>query len=124
MHILECVELASWLRLSVSTLNIVVKKHEEIERSYFQCGPLSKQHKSMKLSFATAETGICTSCMVQEAVENNASIHDTHLKKALSITACLGIANTLDSAGCINRFKRRHNIVYRTLSGDSRSVDP
>jgi hypothetical protein len=62
----------------------------------------------------------------KQACENNASIHDTHLKKTLHIwdLVHLGIANTLDSADCINRFNRRHNTVHRTLSGDSRRVDP
>jgi hypothetical protein len=50
---------------------------------------------------------------------------DIHLReKALHITTCLRVANFLAYNGWIARFKRRHNIVYRTLSGESRSVDP
>jgi hypothetical protein len=41
------VELASWLRLSVSMLNTIVKNHEERERSYTQCEPSSKNWKSL-----------------------------------------------------------------------------
>jgi hypothetical protein len=41
------VELASWLRLSVPTLNPIVKTHEETERSFVQCGPYSMQQKSL-----------------------------------------------------------------------------
>jgi hypothetical protein len=48
MHILAHVELASHLRPSVSTMNTVVKIHEENEKSYIQCGPFSKQQKSLK----------------------------------------------------------------------------
>jgi hypothetical protein len=49
----------------------------------------------------------------------------THLKeKALHITACLGRANFLASNGRIDRFNRRHNIVYKTPSGETRNVDP
>jgi hypothetical protein len=35
-----CFKLASWLRLSMSTINTTVKGHEEIKRRYVQCGPL------------------------------------------------------------------------------------
>jgi hypothetical protein len=41
----------------------------------------------------------------------------------LHITAHLGTANSLASNGWTDRFKR-DNIVYRNLSGESRSVDP
>jgi hypothetical protein len=46
-HIGTHVELASWLRLSVFTLNTVVKNHEEIDERYIQCGLFSKQQKSL-----------------------------------------------------------------------------
>jgi hypothetical protein len=42
---------------------------------------------------------------------------------ALHITAHLGIANFSSPNGWINRFKERHNILYRKLSCDSRSVE-
>jgi hypothetical protein len=46
-HIGPHIELVSQLGLSVSSLNTAVKSHEEIERSYVQCGPFSKQQKSL-----------------------------------------------------------------------------
>jgi hypothetical protein len=49
----------------------------------------------------------------------------THLKeKALHTAACLGRANFSASNGWIDRFQGRHNIVYKTLSGEITSVDP
>jgi hypothetical protein len=36
----------------------------------------------------------------------------------------MGIANFSASNGWIDRFKKRHKPVYRTESGESRSVDP
>jgi hypothetical protein len=44
------VELASWLRLSVSMLSTIVKNREETERSYVQRGPFSKQQKALQCS--------------------------------------------------------------------------
>jgi hypothetical protein len=45
-------------------------------------------------------------------------------RKALHIVGHLKIAKFSVSAGWIDRFKRRHKIVYTTLSGKSRNVDP
>jgi hypothetical protein len=48
----------------------------------------------------------------------------THLtEKGLHISDHLEIANFLASSGWISRFKRRHNIAYTNLSGDSKRVD-
>jgi hypothetical protein len=54
----------------------------------------------------------------------NASIDGTHLKKkGLHVSAHLEVVSFSASNGWIGRFKRRHNIAYRNLSGKSRSVD-
>jgi hypothetical protein len=49
-HIRTHVEQASQLRLSVPTLNPIVKNREETGRNFVQCGPFSKQQKSLKCS--------------------------------------------------------------------------
>jgi hypothetical protein len=88
-HIGTHVELASRLRLSVSTLNTTVKNCEEIERGYIQCGPFSKQWKSLKrLLLEKVESALAA--WFKQACESNASIDGTHLKeKALHIVAPL-----------------------------------
>jgi hypothetical protein len=48
VHIRIRIELVSQLGFSVSTLNTIVKNYEDIERNYVQCGPVSKQWKSLK----------------------------------------------------------------------------
>jgi hypothetical protein len=113
-HIGTCVELASCLR---ATLSATVKNHEETERSYVQHGPFSKQWTSLKHS--PPEKLECALAMwFKQARESIASLDGTHLKeKALHITTHLA------SNGWIDVFKRRHNIVYRTLSCESRNVD-
>jgi hypothetical protein len=51
----------------------------------------------------------------KQSCESSAFIDGTHLKeKALHIATHLGIANFSAFNGWISRFKRRHNIVYRT----------
>jgi hypothetical protein len=105
-------------------LNTFVKKLEETERSYIQRGPSSRQRKSQKrLPQKKLESALAA--WFKQACESNVSIAVTHLKeKALHIASYLGITIFSASNGWIDRYKRRENIVYRTLSGKSRSVDP
>jgi hypothetical protein len=104
-------------------LKTTVKNHEETERRYIQCGPFYKQRKSPKHSpLKTLQSALVT--WFKQACGNNASTDGTHLKeKNLYIAAHLGIANVFAFNGWTERFMR-HNIVYRTLSGESRSVEP
>jgi hypothetical protein len=53
---------------------------------------------------------------------SNISIDGTIIrKKVLQITAYLEDSFTV-SKGWLNKYKRRHNIVYTTLAGESKSV--
>jgi hypothetical protein len=91
-----------------------MKNREEIERSYIQCGPFSKQRKSLKCS-PQAKLNAALAAQFTQACEINASIDGTHLKeKALHIMFPLGIANVLASTGWNDGFKTRCNIVCRT----------
>jgi centromere protein B len=62
-------------------------------------------------SFQKLESAL-VACFKQ-AHETNVSIDGTHLKEKAYITAHLGTAKFSASNGWINRFRRRHNIVYR-----------
>jgi hypothetical protein len=108
------VELASPLRLSASVLNTFVKNHEEIKSYCIQCGPFSKQQKSLKhLPLEKLESALAAWC--KQACESNAFVDGTHLKakKPLQHHHLSG-----------NRFKRYSNIYRTLLSDESRSVDP
>jgi hypothetical protein len=79
-------------------------------------------HRSSN-SFQKLESALAA--WFKQAHETNSSTDGTQLKeKALHITTHLGIAKFYASHGWIDRFRRRHDIVYRNLSGESRSVDP
>jgi hypothetical protein len=82
---------------------------------------LSKQHKSLEcLQLEKVESALAA--WLAQARE---SIDGTHLKEeTLHITACLGLANFSASNEWNNRFKTRHETVYRTLSSESCSGDP
>lgn len=117
------IKLASHMGLSVSTLDMIVKNCEVTERSYTQCGSYSKQQKSLKnLPMAKLEAALAARS--KQLHEGNASTDGTQLKKkALHTAVPLGTAKFSASNGRIDRFKRRHNIVYGNLSSRSRSVD-
>jgi hypothetical protein len=105
-------------------LNTTVKNSKETERSYIQCGPSSRQRESQKHSPQKKLESVLAAWFKQ-ACEGNVSMDDTHLKeKALHIANYLGISIFSASNGWIDRFKRKDHIVYRTLSGESRSVHP
>jgi hypothetical protein len=100
------VELASRLRLSVSTLITVVKNREEIERSYVQCGLFSEQWKLLKHWHGRN----LNLHLLYGSSKHLRIMLGTHLKeKVLHIAACQGIANFSASSGLISRFERRQH---------------
>jgi hypothetical protein len=113
------VDLAAVRGLSVSTLNTIVSKTDE---SYSRCGPsLSTESKSLKTSLLE-ELESFLSAWFKQARTANASIDSPHLKEeALHVDARLGF-RALD--GWIDRFKKIHNVVYKTMLGESDIVNP
>lgn len=114
MHILEHV--LTWHRSWEFIVYIKhnCEKHEAIKEvicSVEPC-PSSRSHWN-----TTEETWICSGCMVQA---RNTSID--HQGKGLQIAVHLRVGSIVGSDGWINRFKRRHNLVYWTLAGESRNV--
>lgn len=124
-HMGTRVDLAARLGIPVSTLNTILKNRTDIEKNYARCGPsFSKDRKSMKIS-PLEELESILSNWFKQARTANANIDGSHLKeKALHIAARLGIDDFRASNGWIDRFKKRHNLVYKTVSGESASVDP
>lgn len=115
-HIETNVEQTSWMRLSLPTLNPVMKNHEETGRSFVHCRPFSKQWKSLKCSPLEELESTLAACF-EQTCERNASMNGTQLKeKCLHIPASLEVANVLASNGWIGRFKGRNNISCTTVS--------
>jgi hypothetical protein len=55
----------------------------------------------------------------------NISIGGTIIKeKGLHIAVCVVVDNFTGSSDCFGGFKMKHNIVYGTLGGEGRSIDP
>jgi hypothetical protein len=82
------------------------------------------QRKSLKQSpFEELESLLAA--WFKRARSSNAVISGTLLReKALHIATRLGIEDLKASNGWINSFKQRHSVVYKTVSGKCKSVDP
>jgi hypothetical protein len=118
-----CVALAARLGIAPSTLNTIVKSRKDTEKCYTKCGRFSGQRKSLKQSpFEELESLLAAS--VKQARGSNAVISGTLLReKALHTATRLGIEDIKASNGWINGFKQRHSVVYKTVSGECKSVD-
>jgi hypothetical protein len=91
-HVGTWVDPAARFGLLVSTLNTIVNKRSEIEKSYSHCGPsFSKEPKALK-TLPLEEHETILSAWFKHAHTANASIDGPHLKeKALHVAALLGI---------------------------------
>jgi hypothetical protein len=124
-HMGTRVALAAMFALLVSMLNTVVNKQSEIEKSYSRCGPsFSKEPKALK-TLPLEELETILSAWFKQARTANASTDGPHLKeKALHVAALLCINSFWASSSWINCFKKRHNLVYKTMSEESAIVKP
>jgi hypothetical protein len=124
-HVRTRVDLAARFGLLVSTLNTIVNKWSEIEKSYSGCGPsFSKETKALK-TLPLEELETILSAWFKQASTANAFTDGLHLKeKALQVAALLGINSFWASSGWFDCFKKTHNLVYKTMSEESAIVNP
>jgi hypothetical protein len=115
--------LAARLGTAPSTLNTIVKSRLDTEKCYAQCGRFSGQRMSLKQSpFEELESLLAA--WFKQARGSNVVISGSLLKeKALHIATRLGIEDFKASNGWIDDFKQRHSVVYKTVSGECKSVD-
>lgn len=105
MCLLEHVELASWLGLSVHT------KHncENSWRNWKLLCLLQTFSQVVEIFETVTEGRTGISFWIKQSHRSNISIESTHLKeKSLHVTACLGVDNISASDGWIYRFKSQH----------------
>lgn len=125
-HVGTRVDLAAMLGLSVLTLNTTVSsKGSEIGKSYWHCGPsFSKETKSLKtLSMDELETILLAWFM--QACTTNASTDGPQLKKnALHAAVHRRYGWILDFRQLDRSFNKIHNLVYKSMLGESAIVNP
>jgi len=124
-HVGIWMHLVAMFVLSVSTLNKIVSKQSEMEKSYSHCGPLfSKGPRSLKTS-SLEELETILSAWFKQVRNTSASVDRPHLKeKALHVAAGLGINSLWASGGWCDCFKKIHKWVYKTVSGYNAIVNP
>jgi hypothetical protein len=97
----------------------------EVGKSYSHCGPsFSKETKSLKtLPMEELETILLAWLM--QAHTAKASISGPQLKeKALHAAVRLGMGGFWTSDGWTDHFNKIHNLVYKSMSGESAIVNP
>jgi hypothetical protein len=118
------VDLAAMLGLLVSTLNTTVSKQTEIGKSDLRFRPsFSKEHKSLKTSPLEELETILSAWFKQACITSAATVESQLKEKALHVAAHLGIDSLRASNSWIDYFKKIHNTVYKTVSGESASIN-
>jgi hypothetical protein len=93
-------------------------------KSYLCCGPsFSKEPKSLKTS-PLEEFETILLVYFKQACTANASTDGLKMEEALHVLAHLGINGFQASDSWINCFKKIHYLVYKTMSGESATVNP
>ena len=111
--------------IPVTTLQSILQKKECIQKNIEKVGEKNaKKRRSLKKSPYDELEAILLKWF-KEARAANVPVNGTILReKALEIADRLvGLENFTASNGWIDRMKKRHNLVYRSLSGESSSVD-
>jgi hypothetical protein len=88
-HIETRFDMASQLRIALSTLNTNVKNHEASARSYIQCQTVYKQQKSLKPHQWRNRKSAIAACFKQ-ACASNASVDGKIQAEGLQNMAYLG----------------------------------
>lgn len=123
-HVGTRVELAKQLCLPISTLNTIIKNRGNIEKNANQCGPMAKKRKYVKSSKYEKMEDILKEWFISARSANIPISGNVLREKALCIAAKLNMDNFTASNGWVDRFKQRHNVVYKAICGESKSVDP
>lgn len=122
-HVGTRVSLANELGMPVSTINTIAKMRDSIEKVAQETGPMAKKIMAIKTSPYEELENMVKEWFVNTRAANLPVDGKLLREKALHIATRLGIDNFTASNGWIDRFKKRHNIVYNTVCGESRSVD-
>lgn len=112
-------QLAAELQLPVSTLRTILKNREDIKEKYRLGGVQRKKQKVGK--FDKLEKVLVEWLHQARALKLPIS-GPIICEKARKIAESLQIADFNASNGWIDRFKNRHGIVYRQISGESETV--
>ena len=111
--------------ISTFKLSNILKNRKDIEKCVASCGKkAAPKRKSMKArSFSVMEEQLMS--QFAEARGRDTAISGPLLQeKAQQIPPELGATNFNASKGWLDNLKKRNNIVYKTMSGEKKNLDP
>lgn len=111
-------DFAASKNISASTLRTILHKRKEIVLTQEGCS--RKKQRSGKYEELEA---VLKRWFIQARTSNIPISGPILQEKALQVAALLGIPNFTASTGWLDRFKNRHSIIYRQISGESSSVN-
>lgn len=112
-------DIAKDLGLSPSTLNGIIMKRAEIEENVALFGRKAKQAHGVK--YGTLDETLLT--LFRQACAASINFDGSILReKTIEVADRLGITDFAASNGWIDRFRKRHGIAYKTVSGEAASV--
>lgn len=113
-------DIANELGIPPSTLRTLLKNRHEIEQSSLLGG--SKRQKLKHGKYEELENILLE--WFQQARSLNYPINGGIItEKAMEIAARLNLTEFSGSTGWLDRFRSRHSIVYRQISGEAESVN-
>lgn len=117
------VDIAKRLGLPPSTLNTIVGNKDELRQQANKFGSVSKKRKTARESkFKELEDVLFK--WYQQMRASNVPLDGSLVKeKAKQIALRLGIEDFAASNGWISRFKDRHGLVYKKISGECAAVN-
>ena len=105
-----------------NTLSTWMKNAESIKAAYESGSTASKVKRMRKAAYDDVEEA--TLLWFEQARARNISISGPILRsKAVSFANDLGHNDFSCSDGWLSRFKARHGIIFKTISGEAKSVD-
>jgi len=117
-------QIASDFGIPMSTLSTWLKNKEEIKNKYLS-GEMGSRRKKFRTSkFPEVEDALIK--WFKNARDQNISVSgDLIREKARFFASRLGISDSVFecSSGWLERFKTRHNITFKKVCGESKSVD-
>lgn len=117
------VDLAKSLGIAYSTLQTILKKEASVELSAEKLGKYAKKRKTLKTSPYDDLEKILMEWFT-EARAAKIPINGSIIKeKALEIAEKLKLQGFSASNGWIDRFKKRNNLCFKSICGESDDVD-
>jgi hypothetical protein len=114
---------ASKYNISLGSVGGIIKKKDEL-RSRSQNNEATSSKRASRVAGDAATIDERVFNWFSAARSNNIPISGPIIQeKALVVASCLGLRDFKASNGWLEAFRRRHNIAFRTLSGESADMD-